>query len=68
MNVIENLPIPIPPLLEQKAIVDYFDRETGKIDTLVQKIETAVEKLREYRVSLISSVVTGKIDVRDLKI
>ena len=40
------------------------ERETAKIDTLVAKIETAIERLQEYRTVLITAAVTGKIDVR----
>lgn len=65
--MIGSIPIPLTPFPEQQAIADYLDRETGKIDSLVQKIENAIEKLKEYRVSLISAVVTGKIDVREDK-
>lgn len=54
-----------PPLPEQQAIAAFLDRETSKIDALVSKVETAIERLKEYRTSLISSAVTGKIDVRD---
>ena len=53
-----------PPLREQQAIADYLDRETGKIDALIEKVVDAVAKLREYRTALISAAVTGKIDVR----
>jgi restriction endonuclease S subunit len=56
--------LPVPPKVEQQAIVDYLDRETAKIDTLVAKIEKAIERLREYRSALITAAVTGKIDVR----
>ena len=64
LEMIGSIPIPIPPLSEQQAIADFLDRETGKIDSLVSKVETAIEKLKEYRTSLISSAVTGKIDLR----
>lgn len=57
--------IPLPPLPEQQAIAAFLDRETARIDALVSKVETAIERLKEYRTSLISSAVTGKIDVRD---
>lgn len=60
----KNLVLTCPPLSEQKAIADYLDRETGKIDALIEKVEDAVEKLREYRIAFISAAVTGKIDVR----
>ncbi|MCX6581560.1 MAG: restriction endonuclease subunit S [Candidatus Aminicenantes bacterium] len=56
--------IPLPPLPEQQAIAAFLDRETGKIDALIAKVETAVEKLKEYRTALISAAVTGKIEVR----
>lgn len=56
--------IPIPPLPEQRAIADYLDRETAKIDRMIEKVEAAIEKLQEYRAALITAAVTGKIDVR----
>ena len=59
-----QLTIPLPPLSEQQAIAAFLDRETGKIDALIAKVETAVENLKEYRTALISAAVTGKIDVR----
>lgn len=54
----------IPPIQEQQAITDYLDKETSRIDTLVDKINQAIEKLQEYRSTLITAAVTGKIDVR----
>ena len=54
-----------PPLSEQRAIVDFLDREIEKIDTLVEKIGAAIERLQEYRSALITAAVTGKIDVRE---
>ncbi len=57
--------ITLPPLSEQHAIVDYIDQKTSKIDALIAKVEKAIEKLKEYRIALISAAVTGKIDVRE---
>ena len=57
--------IPLPPLPEQQAIAAYLDCETAKIDTLSAKVGTVIEQLKEYRTALISSAVTGKIDVRE---
>ena len=54
----------VPPLAEQIAIAEFLDHETAKLDALVAKIETAVERLQEYRTALITAAVTGKIDVR----
>ena len=61
----ENRDIALPPLSEQTAIADFLDRKTAKIDTLVTKIEIAIERLQEYRSALITAAVTGKIDVRE---
>jgi len=55
----------IPPIPEQKQIVDYLDSQTQRIDTLIEKENNRIELLKEYRQSLISDVVTGKIDVRE---
>ena len=52
------------PLTSKFRIVDFLDRETARIDALVAKIETAIERLREHRTALITAAVTGKIDVR----
>jgi type I restriction enzyme, S subunit len=54
----------VPPVREQRAIADYLDRETAKIDKMMEKVEAAIEKLQEYRTALITAAVTGKIDVR----
>ena len=59
-----NLMFLLPPLEEQKQIAAFLDRETEKIDTLIEKCETAIGLLKERRTALISAAVTGKIDVR----
>jgi type I restriction enzyme, S subunit len=65
LDKIKELLVILPPLSEQQAIVDYLDREAGKIDVLIAKVEMVIEKLKEYRIALISAAVTGKIDVRE---
>ena len=61
----KQIPLAVPPIDEQKKIVAYLDKETTKIDTLIEKCETAIELLKERRTALISAAVTGKIDVRN---
>lgn len=62
VEVIENLPIPVPPESEQKAIADYLDRETGRIDGLIAEKERMLALLEEKRAALISRVVTRGLD------
>lgn len=64
MGVIQNLCVPVPSLSEQSTIAEFLTGETAKIDTMVSKVETAIERLQEYRTALITAAVTGKIDVR----
>ena len=54
-----------PPLPEQLAIASFLDKETAKLDALVDKVREAIERLKELRTALISAAVTGKIDVRE---
>jgi type I restriction enzyme, S subunit len=64
-DLLKKLPVLIPPLNEQKAIAAYLDDKTLRIDQLIRKTELTIEKLKEFRSSLITSAVTGKIDVRE---
>jgi type I restriction enzyme S subunit len=63
MGVIENLFLVIPPIKEQKDIISFIDKENKKIDDLISIEKRRVETLKEYRQSLISEVITGKIKV-----
>jgi type I restriction enzyme, S subunit len=62
---VREIPIPLPPPTEQDRIVSFIEEQTAKIDALDTKVHEAIEKLREYRIALISAAVTGKIDVRE---
>lgn len=64
----KNIYIPIPSQDEQKEIADYLDNLIFKLDNLISKHKLYIEKLEEYKKTLISDVVTGKIDVRDIDI
>lgn len=64
----KNYDIPVPPIEEQREIVEYIEQETEKIDLLKKEVEKQIGYLREYRTRLISDVVTGQIDVRDVVI
>ncbi len=75
-----DLEIYIPEAKEQLEIVSFLDKKTTRIDLLAiknerggnqhldepaGKIKTQIEKLREYRQTLISAAMTGKIDLRE---
>lgn len=56
--------IPIPPIEEQNAIVEYIESKTNKIDTMIESLKAEIDRLTEYKQRLISDVVTGQIDIR----
>lgn len=58
-----NILLPLPPLAEQAAIVEYLDKATADIDAAIARTRRHVELLCEYRTRLIADVVTGKLDV-----
>lgn len=64
-ETINNFKAGWPPIAEQTAIVTYLDEVTRKLDKLTEKAQEAIALQKEHRASLISSVVTGKIDVRN---
>lgn len=55
--------VTLPPTQEQKQIATFLDAETERIDRTVALVESQIEKLKEYRSSLIYSAVTGKIKI-----
>ena len=60
-----NLTCVMPPRSEQIQIANFLDRKTQQIDELITTEQRKIELLKEYRQSLISEAVTGKIDVRN---
>jgi type I restriction enzyme S subunit len=62
-GVFSQFRYPLPPMNEQIEIVEYLDRKTEEINQLVQIKKDKIEKLNEYKKSLIYEAVTGKIEV-----
>lgn len=60
-----DFPVAVPPLVEQNSIIQFLNKKQVAIDNSVKGITFSIEKLKEYRQSLISEAVTGKIDIRD---
>ncbi|MEV0664692.1 restriction endonuclease subunit S [Actinomadura luteofluorescens] len=65
---INPLSVPLPPSLEQRAIADYLDRETTRIDTLIKEQQRLIEMLCERRASVVASVLTPTDSWRWLRI
>jgi type I restriction enzyme S subunit len=55
----------LPSKSEQEQIIEHITNETKIIDELISKYQKQIDLMQEYRTSLISQAVTGKIDVRE---
>ena len=62
---LKTVMLPVPPPDEQLAIVDRVVRATAELKTAKASIASEIALLKEYRMRLISDVVTGKLDVRE---
>ena len=60
--MIGEIIVPVPPVQEQEGIVTFLDRETGKIDALVEEQRRLIELLKEKRQAVISHAVTKGLD------
>ena len=63
IDIVSNVKFPLPSKNKQQQIVEYLDKQTEEIETLIQLEQKKIDTLKEYRQSLISEVVTGKIKV-----
>ena len=62
---VEKILVIFPPPKEQQLIIEVLDKEISKINKLIDRIEKAIDIIKEYRTALISAAVIGKIDVRE---
>ena len=63
-NSMKKLSFPLPPIKEQREIVDFLDKKCSKLEELIQLKENKIELLKSYKKSLIYECVTGKKEVR----
>ena len=63
VQTIETLRILLPPIAEQRKIVKFLDTIYDYVGSKIEKVEKMIEKLEEYKKSLIYEVVTGKKEV-----
>lgn len=64
-SVVLDLPLPLPSVDEQRAIIDFLRSETDRLAELSDGAQHGVALLKERRSALIAAAVTGQIDVRD---
>jgi type I restriction enzyme S subunit len=64
-DIIKSTKIPLPPISEQIEIVNFIENEFLEFDKIISLSALQIDKMKEYRQSIISEAVTGKIDVRD---
>jgi type I restriction enzyme S subunit len=58
-----NFPFPTIPVRTQRAIADFLDQETARIDALIETIDRQIDLLTEHRQALITAAITGELDV-----
>ena len=58
-----DIPVKVHALPRQRAIADYLDRETERLDSLTAKVQEVIALLKERRAALISVAIKGQIDV-----
>lgn len=68
LDKMREIPFFIPPEDEQKEIIEYIPKEFERIEDSISKLQQEIELITEYRTRLISDVVTGKVDVRHIKV
>ena len=64
---IGNLKFAYPPADEQREILEHIQEKSAEIDQTITRAQREIELMREYRTRLISDVVTGQVDVRNMK-
>ena len=62
-TIVKNLFFPLPSLNIQNGIVEFLDKKCTEIDALISANESTIEKLKEYRQSVIYEAVTGKAEI-----
>lgn len=63
-TVVGRLPINVPQIDEQRAIVEHINEQTSRIDSLIAKAEEHIALAKERRSALIMAAATGQFDVR----
>jgi type I restriction enzyme, S subunit len=68
VQFVSNFAIGLPDIKDQKDIVIYIETKETAINRAIERINKEIDLISEYRTSLISNVVTGKVDVRNIEV
>jgi type I restriction enzyme S subunit len=67
-DFVKNYPIGLPPIDEQLEILEHIQEKSAEIDQAISRAQREIALMREYRIRLISDVVTGQVDVRGIEV
>ena len=59
---LKQLPVLLPPINTQNRIASYLDHKCAQIDAIIAKQQQIIEKLKEYKLSVITEAVTKGLD------
>jgi type I restriction enzyme S subunit len=64
-DLVKGAQMPMPPRQEQQRIISFLDENLERISAAEELVRKAIDLLGEYRSSLITAAVTGKLDMRE---
>lgn len=67
-TTLKTFPLVLPSVTEQRSMLAHLGREFSPLELAIERAEKEIALIREYRTRLISDVVTGKLDVRGVKL
>jgi type I restriction enzyme, S subunit len=68
LDKMKNIPFFVPPEGEQNEIIEHIPKEFKRIEESIANLQQEIDLITEYRTRLISDVVTGKVDVREVEV
>ena len=63
---VATFPVYLPPLNEQKQIINHIETKISKLDKIIKQIKKEINLIKEYKTSLINEAVTGKIKIKGI--
>ena len=67
-QLLRALPVVLPTLKEQEEIAQFLEKKCQCFDKAIKIVENEIDFVAEYKNSLIASVVTGQVDVRNIPV